>query len=45
MAADGPAPCRAKHEDLANEIAALAFAGGDTYTETGTSSSVPWHKQ
>ncbi len=36
-------PCWAKHEGLAYEIAALAFARGDAYMEAG--SSVLWHEQ
>ncbi|MFD3513264.1 hypothetical protein [Streptomyces sp. NPDC058672] len=36
-------PCWAKHEGLAYEIAALAFARGDAYAEAG--SSVIWHEQ
>ncbi|WP_418154272.1 hypothetical protein [Actinoalloteichus caeruleus] len=36
-------PCWARHEGLAYEIAALAFARGDAYTDA--SSSVIWHQQ
>ncbi|MFJ8871722.1 NUDIX hydrolase [Streptomyces sp. NPDC102473] len=36
-------PCWAKHEGLAYEIAALAFARGDAYMEAG--SSVIWQEQ
>lgn len=36
-------PCWTKHEGLAYEIAALAFARGDAYTEAG--SSAIWHEQ
>lgn len=36
-------PCWAKHEGLAYEIAALAFARGDAYAEAGK--AVIWHEQ
>lgn len=36
-------PCWAKHEGLAYEVAALAFARGDAYADAG--SSVIWHEQ